>query len=77
MEEDKEKAEKGTLWGYPIVHARLLDGLADDDLKITFGGPLVQTEVEELREKIAFALDGIANGYSTDYIRSVLKDTPR
>ena len=71
----REEQGEGTLLGYPIV---CVDGLAgDDDLNITLGGPLVQTEIEELREKIALALDGVDNGYSVDYIRSVLKDTPR
>ena len=71
MAEEKEKAEEGTLWGYPIVH---VDGLAGDDLNVTLGGPLVQTEADELRERIALALDGIDNGYSIDYVRNVLKD---
>ena len=31
-------------------------------------------DVEGLRERIAIALDGIANGYPTDYVRNVLMD---
>ena len=71
----KEEQETGTLFGRPIIY---VDGLAgNDDFKLTLGGPLVQTEVEELRERIALALDGIDNGYSTDYVRNVLRDTPK
>ena len=68
-----KEQEEGTLFGYPIVYVDRLAG--DYDLNITLGGPLVQTEVEELRERIALALDGVDKGYSIDYVRNVLRDT--
>ena len=34
----------------------------------------IQSEADELRERIALAIDGIDNGYSTEYVRNVLKD---